>query len=80
MASDSELRARAHVLAVREIFGAEWRAERPLENIGGMLNAALSPTMTSEWRIQKLAEINGTIKTLSLMNQAAQELNQGNKR
>lgn len=62
---------------VRDVLGAEWRADHPLE-IGGLIGQMFGKIRRGEDPQATMGEIDGRIRALALVNDAVRDMTGGN--
>lgn len=78
MILDEELARTFRQKILEEIFGADWRPERPLENIGSNLNVLLQGQGVKDLGDYKLRAgvLQGLIRALEIFTEAAKATNE----
>lgn len=71
-----DLRHSLHREAVAKLFGPDWRGDRPLENLGGLVGQMVSASWLHQAdalaRVAKLAgEADATLRAVGMVDDAA---------
>lgn len=73
---NNELRSLTAEAIVVELLGENWRADRPLETMGGLIGHVVQGLPTHELYREKVGEIRAYKRALEIMDQSVKRMNE----